>query len=182
MSAGDQRAFSINKIVRLDVYHFMMDCLRNWRKQSSLSPPSYQFIYYSFDEKTRYTSEVPHHHSKFLMGSSKTFQFSHCPYTAESVLSLMWCPKCKHAAVSVYTRVSLYWDRKKDTCVWAWFWRGILNLYFKRLYIIFTNRQAWDMDGSMALLGIKKSRLVWILNIMIQTIKIFQNMIYYTFL
>ena len=108
MSAGDQRAFSINKIVRLDVYHFMMDCLRNWRKQSSLSPPSYQFIYYSFDEKTRYTSEVPHHHSKFLMGSSKKFQFSHCPYTAESVLSVMWCPKCKHAAVSVYTRVSLY--------------------------------------------------------------------------
>ena len=127
-------------------------------------------------------SEVPHHHSKFFMGSSKKFQFSHCPYTAESVLSVMWCPKCKHAAVSVYTRVSLYWDRKKDTCVWAWFWRGILNLYFKRLYIIFTNRQAWDMDGSMALLGIKKTRLVWILNIMIQTIKIFQNMIYYTFL
>ena len=83
----------------------MMDRLRNWRKQSSLSPLSYQFIYYSFDEKTRYTSEVPHHHSKFLMGSSKTFQFSHCPYTAESVLSVMWCPKCKHAAVSVYTEI-----------------------------------------------------------------------------
>ena len=74
---------------------------------------SYQFIYYSFDGKTRYTSEVPNHHSKCLMGSSKTFQFSHCRYTAESVLSMMCCPKCKYAAVSVYTRVSLYWDRKK---------------------------------------------------------------------
>ena len=91
-----------------------MDRLRHKRHQPSLSSPSYQFIYYSFDGKTRYTSEVPNHHSKFLMGSSKTFQCSHCRYTTESVLSMMWCPKCKHAAVSVYTRVSFYWDRKKE--------------------------------------------------------------------
>lgn len=73
----------------------------------------------------------------------------------------------------------------KNTKLWLTGWsyvRDIVNLCFKRLYIMFTNRQGWDMDGSMALLGIKKSRLVWILNIMIKTIKIFQNMIYYTFL
>ena len=40
----------------------------------------------------------------------------------------------------------------------------------------------YNMDGSMALLWIKKSRMVWILHIMIKTIKIFQNMIYYNFL
>ena len=79
-----------------------MDRFRYWRHQPSLSPPNYQFIYYSLDGKTRYTSEVPNHRSKFLM---------------------MWCPKCKHAAVSVYTRVSFYWDRKKDLCTWSQFRR-----------------------------------------------------------
>ena len=34
---------------------------------------------------------------------------------------MMSCPKCKHAAVSVYTRVSLYWERKKDPSAWARF-------------------------------------------------------------
>ena len=69
-----------------------MDRFRYWRHQPSLSPPNYQFIYYSLDGKTRYTSEVPNHRSKFLM---------------------MWCPKCKHAAVSVYTRVSFIEIGKK---------------------------------------------------------------------
>ena len=64
-----------------------MDRFRYWRHQPSLSPPNYLFIYYSLDGKTRYTSEVPNHRSKFLM---------------------MWCPKRKHAAVSIYTRVSFY--------------------------------------------------------------------------
>ena len=38
------------------------------------------------------------------MGSSKTFQCSPCRDTTESVLSMMSCPKCKHAAV-LFTHV-----------------------------------------------------------------------------
>lgn len=79
------RASSIN----VCVFHFKMDRLRYWRHQPS--PPSYQLIYYSFDGKKRY---MPSHHSK--MGPSKTFQYSYCRYIEDSVLSLMWCPKCKH--------------------------------------------------------------------------------------
>ena len=50
------------------------------------------------------------------MVSSKTFQCSHFRYTIESVLSMMWCPKCKHAAVSVYILDTISLTRQIHWC------------------------------------------------------------------